>query len=144
MTSEWWLDFVLRALLVLGLPTIIIFWFKDRRRIKNDAKKQEQQLPLEVRATAATTMDAEVLALTKAFQTARDTLDRTIADQARMIAAQAAELEAKYLEIEGLRKRVRELQDKLELMRRQMDALQDDFAEVTLQLSQMQNHTDGS
>jgi seryl-tRNA synthetase len=72
-------DVALRLLAVLGLPTVLMFWLKDRRRVAIANGVSEQKTPYEIRATAATTLDVEVAALQKTFDVAQSARNDTIA-----------------------------------------------------------------
>lgn len=72
-------DVVLRLLAVFGLPAVLMFWLKDRRRVAIANGVSEQRMPYELRATAATTLDVEIVALQKAFDASQAARNDTIA-----------------------------------------------------------------
>jgi hypothetical protein len=71
-----WVDWILGG----GLTTTILFLLRDRRRIRNMNVKAEKELPLEVRAKAATTFEAELAAITTTFDRDRAYKDQLIAN----------------------------------------------------------------
>jgi peptidoglycan hydrolase CwlO-like protein len=124
------IDLILRFLAVFGIPAILMFWLRDRRRVSNLATKEEKQLPYEVRATAATTLDAELAALTKSFNTDREIKDRTITELKKA-------LEEKEVKILEQSKRIEELQKKVDELQKRVYELQEALAEVSRELAAM-------
>jgi predicted RNase H-like nuclease (RuvC/YqgF family) len=140
MTLANWLDFAVRAAAILGLPTLIAFYVRERRRNRIVADKEEKEVPFQVRKTAATTLDAEVAAMAKAFELRAKTMQETIDDLRSDLTHAREDIDAKDKKIEELKRRVYELQDKLNEMRRQVDNLQQDFESVSAQLQSIQGH----
>jgi chromosome segregation ATPase len=61
----------------IGLPGVIIFWLRDRRRINARADIEEATVPFQIRTAGATSMEAEVAAIAAAFKA-----ERTIHEEA--------------------------------------------------------------
>jgi chromosome segregation ATPase len=134
------LDTVVRIAAAIGLPAIVIFWVRDRRKSRAESDRAEQEVPFQVRATAATTLDAEVAALHKAFEIRVKSYESTIESQARQLVDVRAENEAKDVKIDALKGQVYTLQDKLRELQTQFDIVKREFDAVTVQLQDIQGH----
>jgi uncharacterized coiled-coil DUF342 family protein len=132
-------DAALRLMGAVGAPALIIYFVRDRRRNAITNNKAEKRLPFEVRATAATTLDAEVAALTKSFELDRRTRTETIEALRKDLQEAREEIDKKDQKIEELKKKVRELQEKVDEMQRQMTSLQHEFDDLNRQLSAIQD-----
>jgi peptidoglycan hydrolase CwlO-like protein len=130
VTTGEWFDTVLRTLAVLGFPAIIMFWLRDRRRIQNQDTRDEQQLPFQVRTTAATTLDAEVVALQKAFELDRQTRNRTIEDLRKENESLHTEVELKNQKIDELKSQVERLQDLVQRLQDQLENVRQELVKL--------------
>jgi chromosome segregation ATPase len=137
-------DFVLSVLGAIGLPGIIIFWIRDHRRYRNLSFKEEQQTPYEVRTTAAGTLDAEVVALQKSFNTDRGVKDRTISDLILSLSERDSQIAEKDKKIQEQNVKIEELQARVSELQRKVNELQDALSELSNELAGLHSDPEDS
>jgi hypothetical protein len=130
-------DDAIRLMAVLGLPSVLLFWVRDRRRILLQNRVSEQRTPYEIRATAATTLDVEVAALQKTFDVAQaarnDTIDYL---KAELVDTRLREAEKDARNI-ALQEQVAALQGRVIELQATIADLQVNLAAVSVELEGM-------
>ena len=135
-------DVALRALAVLGLPGVLIFWLRDRRSLRIQNNASEAKTPYKIRATAATTLDVEVAALQKAFDVDKSTRNDTIAYlKAELVDTRMRE-EQKDARNAALQETVTLLQGRVQQLQVQVGALQSLLNDVSAELADIKDIED--
>lgn len=128
---------VLNALPWGIIGAITFFFLKDRRRIKNANNKEEQVIPLEVRATKASTFETEMLAMQKSFDQDRANKDNTIRYQAEEIVTLRSKLSEKDQKINDLESQVDNLKAKVRSLQEQLVEMADSLERMTDEINEV-------
>lgn len=130
-------DWIVRVAGAVGLPAIIGYFLVDRRRTRAAAKVAERTIDADVAKADTTALEAQFLALDKAFGLERQSYER----QVRALAAQMEEVRvdaARRMEevramaaqqVAELRANLAEVRTKCDHMRARLDALDPDWEE---------------
>lgn len=119
------LDVVLRVAGAVGVPGIVIYFLRERRKAKADAVVAERTVGSQVSKADSGALEAHVLAVESAFRAERESKDRVIAG----LRAEMAEVERRCNErlaekdgiIADLRTQVGTLTETVERLRRQVE-----------------------
>jgi chromosome segregation ATPase len=133
------LDVLLRVAGAVGLPALLIFLIRDRRRVKADASRIEGQVPFEIRTTAATTLEAEVAALSRSFEVDRGVRNETIRVLQSELATERQASVEKDRRIKELQIRVEEMRAQIRELTHQVHILQESLAAITDELNEIEH-----
>lgn len=131
------LDWVWKIVNVIGLPGVITWALYDRRKLKNQARKDEIQIevdeanaPNKVKTSSIVTLEAELMALSRTFEMDREAKERTIkwlTDQNRALRQEIEErdtlIDKLQENIDNLKGQVRRVTANLEQVQRDLDHL---------------------
>lgn len=132
---DWtWIDVLLRVITVLGLPTIGLWFLRERRRqhatdrqAEADADVTEAEVPMRVRSTSVITLESELAALSKTFQDDRALKESTIAWLKEQLEEERAASAAKDQRIHDLEGKVKSLQERVAEVSEELARVSDDL-----------------
>jgi chromosome segregation ATPase len=131
------LDWVARISVIVGLPGVLMYLVKERRKnnaearaAEADAEVDEAEVPLRVRTSSVVTLEAEVAALQRAFDMERNSNQRTIEHLAEQLEAERALSAAKD-------QRIRELEEKVQQLQHRVSEVSDELARVSEDLKSL-------
>lgn len=104
---------VLATLTAFGLPGVLIWFLRDRRRGNAEATLAEDTVPAEVAIKGVAALEAHLVLVEKAFDAERASKDRQLADQQHQIEQLRADLEHRNAVILELRGEIADLQQRL-------------------------------
>lgn len=104
---------VLATLTAFGLPGVVIWFLRDRRRGQAEATVAEETVSADVEIKGIAALEAHLVLVEKAFNAERASKDRQLADQQRQIEQLAADLEHRNAVILELRGEIADLQQRL-------------------------------
>lgn len=122
----------------VGLPSVIIFWLRDRRRINARADIEEATVPFQIRTAGATSMEAEVAAIAAAFKTERTIHEEALeacTEQLRVERVTRRDLER---ELSEARRREVAKDEQVQQLRDQVEELRSRVHELLGQIHQME------
>lgn len=124
------LDWVAQVSVIIGLPGVVIYLIKERRKNNADARRAETdadyaqaELPNRLRSSSVITIEAELAALQKTFQDDRTAKERTIEFLSEQLEAERAASAMKD-------QRIRELEDKVQALQARVGQVSDELTEV--------------
>lgn len=131
------LEWILRAVVVLGLPGILAYAVKQRRKDQAEARAMEAeadvaegQVQPKVKTTSIVSLEAEIAALSKTFQEDRRLKEQTIDWLSRQLDAERAASARKDL-------RIRELEEKVQALQTRVAEVSDELARVSEDLKSL-------
>lgn len=143
MTPSDLLDWFARLATIVGLPGVIIYLVRYRRRetaaaraAEADASVDELTVGDRVRTSSIATLEAEMAAMSKAFDISRTADAQTIARLRADLDAERASSERKDLQI-------RELQSKVQALQARVSEVSDELARVSDELRSLHHHEQG-
>lgn len=139
---DWgWFDVVLKFLTLVGLPSVIGWLLRERRRQRATDRQaeaaadiSEAEVPLRVRSSSVVTLESEIAALSKTFQD-----DRALKEQT--IQWLREQLEAERMTSAAKDRRIRELEEKVQQLQARVAEVSEELARVSDDLAAL--HNDG-
>lgn len=105
---------------VIGLPALILFYLRDRRKSRAESNVAERTVQHQVDLSSVTAIEAHVAMVEKAYAVERSSYERQIAALTSQRDIALADAELKRLELEQMRV-------ELERLRAQVDTLSDEL-----------------
>ncbi len=131
------LDWVARISAMVGLPAVLLYLIKERRRNNAEARKVEADadyasadLPNRLRSSSVVTMEADIAALRRTFTDDRAAKERTIKFLSDQLEAERAASLAKDT-------RIRELEEKVQVLQRRVAEVSEELARVSEDLKSL-------
>ena len=106
-----------------GIPALLLYWLRDRRRARADASVQEGTVGTRIGRTGVEYLEAQVIAMARAFDEERDSKDRRISDLSKEVRQLRQDVSDRDGLITGLRDQLEEMREQMEQMRDRMAAL---------------------
>ena len=138
------LSLVAQISVIVGLPGVIIYLIKERRknnaearRAETDAEFAEADLPNRQRSSSVVTLEAELAALQRAFDVERNSTARTVEHLSEQLEAERAQSAAKD-------KRIRELEEKVVQLQGRVEELTDELKSVAADLASLHDGDHGN
>lgn len=139
------LDWIIRAIVALGVPGVIGKFFYDRRRVRAGGRAEEARARIaeltaddKVVVSSVTTQEALRLALQKSFEADRAVKDDTIEFLGRQLASsrqREVELNTRMAEKDAL---IHQLQERVTQLQEQLRAQADELVRIADQLRDLQ------
>jgi chromosome segregation ATPase len=133
-------DWVSRIVLLLGLPGVITYLVKERRKNNADARMAEadaefaeEDLPNRHKTSSIVSLEAQVTAMQKTFKTDRENRDETIAFL-------RGELESEREASKRKDDRIRELEEKVQKLQARVSDLSRELAQVSRDLADLHSN----
>lgn len=115
-------DWVLRLCVVLGIPSVVVYFLKERRKNQAESAVAERTVDSTVEKVNLSTLEAHMLAVEATFTMERASKDRRIAAlQEELTSARAEVAEAKAT-VERLEYRLTEALGRIEQLEKERDA----------------------
>lgn len=137
------LDWLARGSAIVGLPAVLMYLIKERRknnadarRAETDADYAEAELPNRIRSSSAVSLEAELAALQRAFDVERNSTARTVEHLSEQLEAERAQSAAKD-------QRIRELEEKVLLLQGRVEDLTDELKSVAADLASLHGDDQG-
>lgn len=137
MTAGDVFDWIAKISVIVGLPGVITYLVKERRknnaearRAETDADYAEAELPNRLRSSSVITIEAELAALQKTFQDDRNAKERTIEFLSEQLEAERAASAMKD-------RRIRELEEKVQALQARVAEVSDELARVSEDLKSL-------
>jgi chromosome segregation ATPase len=137
------LDWLARGSAIVGLPAVLMYLIKERRktnaearRAETDAEYAEAELPNRLRSSSVITIEAELAALQRTFQDDRNAKERTIEWLSEQLEAERAASAAKDA-------RIRDLEAKVTQLQTRVAQLSDELAQVSEDLKSLHDGEPG-
>lgn len=118
-----WLDIIVRILAIVGLPSVTAWFLYDRRRIRNQNLEQEETMPNRVRSSSVVTLEAEIMALSRSFDTDRRIKDETIQFLQEQLDERDKLIDSLQAQLGSLRRKVATVTRDLESVQHELDSL---------------------
>lgn len=123
MSAGEFFDLALRIAFALGIPGVVIWYLRDRRKSRASDEVAERTVSADVRIRDVGSLEAHIAYVERAFEVERESKDRRIADQDQQIAALSGE--------------VRRLTDKDRDNAERIGALRDEVAALKEQVTRL-------
>lgn len=123
---------VLVAVQALGLPALVLFYLRDRRKNRVETTVAEATAQDRVDLSSISAVEAHVALVEKAFDAERASMGRQIAELERRLVASQAEGDQQRAELETMR-------NELERLRSQVDTLADELQAASLRIESLLN-----
>lgn len=133
MTGAEALEWFIRLLAVVGLPSVTTWFLRERRKLRNQNLETEATMPNRVRTSSVVTLEAEIMALSNSFDTDRRIKDETIAFLTAQLEEAREDITERDCKIDSLQAQVLALKRDAEAVTRRLVALQGE-------LDAMRNH----
>lgn len=111
----------------IGIPTIIGWFMYDRKRIRAEGRKgdaeadvAEGKAPLEIRTSSIVSLESEIVAITKSFESDRRIKEATLEYLKGELTDARAEIESKDALIDSLKKKVRTMMEEIDTMQHRL------------------------
>jgi uncharacterized protein YlxW (UPF0749 family) len=134
MTAGDVFDWIAKISVILGLPGVIGYLIKERRknnaearRAETDAEYAEAELPNRLRSSSVITIEAELAALQRTFQDDRNAKERTIEWLSEQLEAERAASAAKDARIRDLEAKVTQLQSRVAQLSEELAQVSEDL-----------------
>lgn len=129
------LDWLARGSAIVGLPAVLMYLIKERRknnaearRAETDADYAEAELPNRMRSSSIVSLEAELAALQKTFKDDRSAKEETI----KFLKAQLEQARADSIAKD---RRIRELEEKVGQLQARLAEISEELARVSADLA---------
>lgn len=116
---------VLAVTAALGLPGVLIWFVRDRRKTRAEADVAQGTADSEIAIKGVAALEAHLVLVERAFESERASKDRQLADQQAQISQLRADLDHKDAVIAELKSEIEELQQRLTSVRDRLTELTD-------------------
>ncbi|WP_030526596.1 hypothetical protein [Phycicoccus jejuensis] len=137
-------DWIARASAAVGLPGVAIYYVRDRRQKNAEARRaeaaadlDEQTTPDRAKTSSIATIEAEMVAMQRAFETSR-------AADAQTIARLEGSLEAERKASDAKDRRIGDLESKVAELKTRLAELSDELAHVSDELRLLHDREPGA